>query len=112
VLHILLITIIIFLILYLQIDISLQDQDELIGVISIPSNLWGAYLLPGSVEISNGNITLQDDGEGNMVFNSLKYGDVIYEHGIIIVTSDGSSYTGPYGPVLMEVLSMGQILLT
>jgi hypothetical protein len=49
------------------------------------------YNLPGLVEISNGNITLQDDGEGNMVFNSLKYGDVIYEHGIIIFTSDGSS---------------------
>jgi hypothetical protein len=72
-------------------------SNELIGVITIPSNLWGEYLLPGSVMISNGNVTLQDDGEGNMVFNSLKYGDVIYEHGIIIITSNGSSYTGPYG---------------
>jgi hypothetical protein len=70
---------------------------ELIGVFSIPSNLWGEYLLPGSVKISNGNITLQDDGEGNMIFNSLKYGDVIYEHGIIIITSDGTPYAGPYG---------------
>jgi hypothetical protein len=72
-------------------------SNELIGVFSIPSNLWGEYLLPGSVEISNGNITLRDDGEGNMIFNSLKYGDVIYEHGIIIITSNGASYTGPYG---------------
>jgi hypothetical protein len=72
-------------------------SDELIGVFSIPSNLWGEYLFPGSVKISNGNITLQDDGEGNMVFNSLKYGDVIYEHGIIIITSNGSPYAGPYG---------------
>jgi hypothetical protein len=70
---------------------------ELIGVFSIPSNLWGNYLLPGSVVISNGNVTLRDDSEGNMVFNSLKYGDVIYEHGIIIITSDGASYSGPYG---------------
>jgi hypothetical protein len=72
-------------------------SNELIGVISIPSNLWGEYLQPGSVKISNGNITLQDDGEGNMIYNSLKYGDVIYEHGIITVTSNGASYTGPYG---------------
>jgi len=72
-------------------------SDETIGVFSIPSNLWGEYLKPGSVSISNGNITLRDDGEGNMVFNSLKYGDVIYEHGIIILTSDGVAYTGPYG---------------
>jgi len=72
-------------------------SNETIGVFSIPSNLWGEYLKPGSVSISNGNITLRDDGEGNMVFNSLKYGDVIYEHGIIILTSDGAAYTGPYG---------------
>ena len=72
-------------------------SNELIGVMTIPSNLWGEYLLPGSVKISNGNITLQDDGEGNMIFNSLKYGDVIYEHGIIIFTSNGASYMGPYG---------------
>jgi hypothetical protein len=72
-------------------------SDEMIGVFSIPSNLWGEHLQPGSVSISNGNITLRDDGEGSMVFNSLKFGDVIYEHGIIIITSDGYSYTGPYG---------------
>jgi hypothetical protein len=72
-------------------------SNETIGVISIPSNLWGQYLLPGSVSISNGNITLTDDGNGNMVYNSQKYGDVIYEHGIIILTSDGSPLVGSYG---------------
>jgi hypothetical protein len=72
-------------------------SNETIGVISIPSNLWGQYLLPGSVSISNGNITLIDDGNGNMVYNSQKYGDVIYEHGIIILTSDGSPLVGSYG---------------
>jgi hypothetical protein len=72
-------------------------SDETIGVISIPSNLWGQYLLPGSVNISNGSITLTDDGNGNMIYNSQKYGDVIYEHGIIIITSDGSPLVGPYG---------------
>jgi hypothetical protein len=72
-------------------------SDETIGVFSFPSNLWGEYLQPGSISISNGNITLSDDGEGSMVFNGNKYGDVIYEHGIIIITSDGYPYTGPYG---------------
>lgn len=70
---------------------------EKIGVISIPSNLWGNYLLPGSVKISNGTVTLSDDGEGNMLYNSQKYGDVIYEHGIIIITSDGVSGNQGYG---------------
>jgi hypothetical protein len=72
-------------------------SNDTIGVFSIPSNLWGEYLKPGSVSISNGTITLTDDGEGNMIYNSLKYGDVIYEHGVIIITSAGSSYSGPYG---------------
>jgi len=72
-------------------------SNETIGVFSIPSNLWGEYLKPGSVIISDGTITLTDDGNGNMIYNSLKYGDVIYEHGIIIITSAGSSYSGPYG---------------
>ena len=74
-------------------------SDETIGVISIPSNLWGEYLKPGSVAISNGTITLQDDGNGNMLYNSQKYGDVIYEHGVIIITSDGIAGQGGYGGI-------------
>jgi hypothetical protein len=72
-------------------------SNETIGVISIPSNLWGEYLQPGSVTISNGSITLQDDGNGNMLYNSQKYGDVIYEHGVIIITSDGITGQSGYG---------------
>ena len=75
-------------------------SNETIGVISIPSNLWGEYLKPGSVTISNGIITLQDDGNGNMLYNSQKYGDVIYEHGVIIITSDGITGQGGYGGVV------------
>ena len=70
---------------------------EKIGVISIPSNLWGEYLQPGTVSISNGTTTFTDDGEGNMISGSLKYGDVIYEHGIIILTSNGISGSTGYG---------------
>ena len=36
-----------------------------------------------------GNIILQDDGLGNLLQGSLKVGDVIYEHGIIIITNSG-----------------------
>jgi hypothetical protein len=70
---------------------------EKIGVISIPSNLFGEYLRPGTVRISNGTTTFIDDGEGNMVSGSLKYGDVIYEHGVIILTSNGISGSTGYG---------------
>jgi hypothetical protein len=74
-------------------------SNEIIGVISIPSNLFGNYLQPGTVSISNGTITLTDDGNGNMIHNSEKYGDVIYEHGIIVITSDGITSNVGYGYV-------------
>ena len=65
-------------------------SDEAITVISIPSNLFGEYLKPGSVNISTGNVFLQDDGLGNLLSSSsLKVGDIIYEHGMIIITSGG-----------------------
>jgi hypothetical protein len=73
------------------------SSNDVIGVISIPSNLFGEYLRPNTVQISNGAITFIDDGEGNMISGSLKYGDVIYEHGIIILTSNGISGSFGYG---------------
>jgi hypothetical protein len=69
-------------------------SNEAITVISIPSNLFGEYLKPGTVNISTfsssfGNINLQDDGLGNLLHGVLKVGDVIYEHGIVIITNKG-----------------------
>jgi hypothetical protein len=64
-------------------------SNEAVTVISIPSNLFGEYLKPGSVNISTGSIVLQDDGLGNLLNGALKVGDVIYEHGIVIITNSG-----------------------
>ena len=71
-----------------------------IGVITIPSNLYGEYLKPGSVFVSDTNTSniLLDNGNGglvsgsydvngNLVLSNAKYGDIIYEHGIITLTS-------------------------
>ena len=74
-------------------------SNEVIGVISIPSNLFGEYIKPTSLTITSGSITLYDDGLGNVLYNSLKVGDVIYEHGIIILTSDGVPGQDGYGYV-------------
>jgi hypothetical protein len=74
-------------------------SNEVIGVISIPSNLFGEYIKPTSLTITSGSITLQDDGLGNVLYNSLKVGDVIYEHGIVILTSDGVPGQDGYGYV-------------
>jgi hypothetical protein len=81
-----------------------------IVVISIPSNLFGEYIAPNSVQIqvSGSTISVQDDGLGNILFGTLKVGDIIYQHGIIIITKTGYSAvsdnygTGSYGNIIYD----------
>jgi hypothetical protein len=47
------------------------ESNATIGVISIPSNLFGEYLKPTTVALTSGSITLQDDGLGNILYNNL-----------------------------------------
>lgn len=72
-------------------------SNDVVGVISIPSNLFGQYVKPGTLTLSNALFTLHDDGEGNVITGSLKVGDIIYEHGMIILTSDGIPKLDGYG---------------
>jgi len=73
-----------------------------IGVISVSSKLYGDYLVPNSIKISTtltssgGVQTIEDDGEGNLYLGTLHYGNVIYSHGMIILTNSGS-FTDAYG---------------
>jgi hypothetical protein len=83
------------------------ESGDIIGVISIPSNLFGEYLNPTTVTLTSGSITLQDDGLGNMLYGTLKVGDVIYEHGIIILTSDGIPGQDGYGYITYGTGSYG-----
>jgi hypothetical protein len=88
-----------------------------IVVISIPSNLFGEYIKPGSfkmgLDISSPPFEekyLYDDGEGNVFYTEfggttypLGYtGNIIYEHGLIILTLDESdeahSFQIPFYP--------------
>ena len=76
-------------------------SNDSIGVISIPSNLFGEYIKPGTLTISTPNNTLVDDGEGNLMEATAKVGDIIYQHGMIILTAFGSSITGSvYGSAI------------
>jgi hypothetical protein len=72
-------------------------SNNIVGVISIPSNLFGEYVKPGTLTLSNALFTLNDDGEGNVISGSYKVGDIIYEHGMIILTSDGIPQQDGYG---------------
>jgi hypothetical protein len=72
-------------------------SNDIVGVISIPSNLFGEYVKPGTLTLSNSNYVLKDDGEGNVISGSYKVGDIIYEHGMVILTSDGIPKQDGYG---------------
>ena len=63
-----------------------------IGVISVPSKLFGLYIQPNSFIYTfvSESIThnLTDDGEGNLLSGSDFFGNVIYTHGIITLTGN------------------------
>ena len=63
-----------------------------IGIISIPSKLYGEYIVPNSLQLISSSITLTDDGEGNILSGSSIVGNIIYTHGIIILVPAGSGY--------------------
>lgn len=72
---------------------------DTIGVISIPSKIFGDYIAPNSVVIQSGSFILQDDGEGNLLVSgsNVNYGNVIYTHGLIILTNSSSFSAGAGG---------------
>jgi len=87
-------------------------SNEEIGVISIPSNLFGENIKPGSFTFSGDKITLTDDGEGNIFQNNTKVGDIIYEHGIVILTAVSSSTSqtgGRFGSAIYGTSLYGEL---
>ena len=77
-----------------------------IGIASIPSNLFGEYLQPGSFSLTNPQGYITDDTNGNLVFSSSYWmadnfhvGNIIYEHGIAILNSERFELLDGYGYV-------------
>ncbi len=71
-----------------------SSGDE-IGVISIPSGLFGEYIKPGSFKFNyEGFNPITDDNEGNLFQDNKKIGDIIYQHGMVILTAVSSSIVG------------------
>ena len=62
-----------------------------IGVISIPSKIFGEYIQPYSFQYmftsESVTYTLTDDGLGNLLSGSSNIGNIIYTHGLAIVTN-------------------------
>ena len=84
-----------------------------VAVISIPSKLYGDYITPNSLRLKvtpggTGSYTAVDDGEGNVILEgtSEHLGNIIYTHGIIILTVSGSITQG-YGTSIYGVSLYG-----
>ena len=58
-----------------------------IGVLAIPSRLFGDKIKPTSLVYTNSDGTYTDDGEGNLIFGGNIVGNVIYQHGMAVLTS-------------------------
>lgn len=72
-------------------------SNNTIGVISIPSRLFGDYIQPNSFIFNSPSASLTDDGEGNILNNNQIVGNIFYSHGIITLTSDGEPGSDGYG---------------
>jgi len=69
---------------------------ESIGIVSIPTKLFGDYIKPNSFKIiSPVSGTLYDDGEGRIKSGSNYVGNIIYEHGIVVITEGSVTVTPP-----------------
>ena len=72
-------------------------SNAVVGVISIPTKLYGDVIQPGSFIISAESGSISDDGNGNLYFllDGEYCGNIIYQHGLIILTKDNAA-GGPY----------------
>lgn len=64
--------------------------ESTIGVISIPTKLFGEGLLPGSVRLMTATASIADDGQGNLydLDSFMNVGNVIYDHGLLVITNN------------------------
>lgn len=73
---------------------TLDTSSVRIGVISVPSKLFGDRIQPNSIEIYNASSgSLYDDGEGRIFVyngsNERRYvGNIVYSHGLIVLTKE------------------------
>lgn len=64
-----------------------------IAIISIPTDLYGDKVKPGSFRLKYGAYSassagvLEDDGEGRLYLNNALVGNIIYTHGMVAITS-------------------------
>lgn len=74
---------------------------DVIGVMSIPSKLYGNYIQPGSFVWEGISGSIYDDTQGNLIFSSSGEicGQIFYPHGLAVITSDSNPGLDGYGNI-------------
>ena len=92
---------------YLQTDLTFEKyfptgSNNIVGVISIPSRLYGNYIQPNSFYFQAPSGSISDDGEGNVILTSTNEicGNIFYSHGLIVLTSDSDPQNDGYGAAI------------
>lgn len=67
------------------------SSNAYLAVISIPVRLFGDYIQPTSFVFTAESGSLTDDGEGNILLNGDIVGNIVYPHGLIVITSASNS---------------------
>jgi hypothetical protein len=77
-------------------------SNSYIGVLSIPVNLFGNQIQPGSFKWIADSGSIYDDGEGNLILlaNQQICGQIFYSHGLAIITSDSTPLADAYGSAI------------
>ena len=75
------------------------SSSAVIGVISIPSRLYGDTIQPGSFIITGDSGSITDDGNGNLylTLDGEYCGNIVYQHGLAVLTKDNLSGGDVYG---------------
>jgi hypothetical protein len=74
-------------------------SESYISLISIPSKIYGEYIVPTSLIAFFGSYTFTDDGQGNLLYNNIVLGNVIYTQGMVIFTNSDSGK----GPTVIDL---------
>ena len=116
---------------YLQTSLTFQksfptESNAIIGVISIPSKLYGTHIQPGTFYFQSESGSIQDDGQGNIYFtlDGGYVGNIYYSQGIITLTKDNqpegggeygsgiygtSVYGADYDPFIENIISSSNV---
>lgn len=73
-------------------------SNSIIRVISIPKNIIGSKIIPGTFQLTGSGYNISDDKEGNLFDNfSTKtlVGNIIYPHGLAVITNPNYLITLP-----------------